>query len=146
MRMIFSRGSMREMTVTSSGTQASLDEVAWYGANSEDETHPVGMKKPNAWGLYDMLGRLGSGLRTCMRGIFLTIFLLADPTGPQGSGAVRPKQFAVDPQMQGGPRDRLRHLPCRGGAWDNPAGFVRVSVRYHCSHGPTLKVSDMAFA
>src|SRR5215813_7062748 len=28
---------------------ASLDEVAWYAANSEDETHLVGTKKPNAW-------------------------------------------------------------------------------------------------
>jgi formylglycine-generating enzyme required for sulfatase activity len=32
----------------------------------------------------------------------------------------------------------------RGGAWDNPAGFVRFSARYHY-YGPTLKVSDIGF-
>ena len=35
-----------------------IDEVAWYWDNSEDETHPVGMKKSNAWGLYDMYGNV----------------------------------------------------------------------------------------
>jgi eukaryotic-like serine/threonine-protein kinase len=33
-----------------------LDEYAWYYMNSEKKPHPVGQKKPNAWGLYDMHG------------------------------------------------------------------------------------------
>lgn len=33
-----------------------LDQYAWYWDNSDDKTHPVMKKKPNKWGLYDMLG------------------------------------------------------------------------------------------
>jgi formylglycine-generating enzyme required for sulfatase activity len=35
---------------------ADLKEYAWFGENSGGRPHPVGQKKPNAWGLYDMLG------------------------------------------------------------------------------------------
>lgn len=33
-----------------------LEEYAWFWDNSDDKTHAVMKKKPNAWGLYDMLG------------------------------------------------------------------------------------------
>ncbi len=40
-------------------TDSTLGEVAWYDDNSEEVTHPVGQKKPNAFGLYDMNGNVG---------------------------------------------------------------------------------------
>jgi eukaryotic-like serine/threonine-protein kinase len=33
-----------------------LGDYAWYKANSGSKVHSVGTKKPNAWGLFDMLG------------------------------------------------------------------------------------------
>ena len=35
------------------------DEVAWFGNNSKNTTHPVATKKANGYGLYDMQGNVG---------------------------------------------------------------------------------------
>ncbi|MFI0785967.1 formylglycine-generating enzyme family protein [Streptomyces lydicus] len=35
-----------------------LDEIAWYRGNSQERLHDVAGKRPNAWGLYDMLGNV----------------------------------------------------------------------------------------
>jgi formylglycine-generating enzyme required for sulfatase activity len=40
------------------GAPAKLDEAAWYAGNADGKYQLVAKKKPNAWGLYDMLGNV----------------------------------------------------------------------------------------
>lgn len=35
-----------------------MNQVGWYGNNSDNKTHPVGQKSPNELGLYDMSGNV----------------------------------------------------------------------------------------
>jgi formylglycine-generating enzyme required for sulfatase activity len=43
---------------TTSTRYGQLDDIAWYKNNSNNSTQPVGLKAPNNWGLYDMLGNV----------------------------------------------------------------------------------------
>lgn len=47
-------------------TMETLGEVAWFGKNSKGKPHPVGTRKPNAFGLYDMHGNVAEFTMTAI--------------------------------------------------------------------------------
>jgi formylglycine-generating enzyme required for sulfatase activity len=59
-----------------------LDDIAWYAGNSGDETHPVGQKKPNQWGLYDMEGNVREWVSDWYSRTYYSSSPAADPSGP----------------------------------------------------------------
>ncbi|HLQ79240.1 MAG TPA: formylglycine-generating enzyme family protein [Terriglobia bacterium] len=86
-----------------------LADIAWYADNSEDESHPVGMKKPNAWGLYDMEGNVREWVSDTYGRNYYSNSPVADPTGPPAGAGGR-----------GGPRGGRGGPPPRGGPGDPP--------------------------
>jgi formylglycine-generating enzyme required for sulfatase activity len=78
-------------------------DVAWYEANSQDHSHPVGQKQPNELGLCDMSGNLWEWCWDYYRGDYYATSPSADPQGPtspQDSSLERVKRggyFTLDP-------------------------------------------------
>jgi len=94
-----------------------IGDYAWYAANSNGKYALVGKKKPNAWGLYDMLGNV----------MEWTLDAYAPyKAGPQ----TNPWVPATEPYPQ----------VARGGSWNDPADAVSCAVRV--GSDPSWKQQD----
>jgi formylglycine-generating enzyme required for sulfatase activity len=122
---------------TTGATYGPLADIAWFGKNSNEETHPVGGKKPNAWGLHDMLGNVREWTADTFLATYYASSPVDDPPGAPANSGERGQ-----PGYQGGAGVALPLI--RGGSWPNPEESLRVSDRYHY-FGPTLRLSDLGF-
>lgn len=62
---------------------ADTSDYMWYADNSDDKTHPVGLKNPNALGLYDMLGNVAEWCNDRHDFDYYTYSPAVDPKGPE---------------------------------------------------------------
>jgi hypothetical protein len=64
--------------------EGALAEHGWFDGNSGDKTHPVGKKRPNPWGLYDLHGNVWEW--TACRWLPEYGAAVVDPEGPTAGG------------------------------------------------------------
>ena len=106
-------------TAYSYGASASGDYM-WYTSNSSSQTHEVGTKKPNPWGLYDMHGNVWE-------------WCLDWYASSLGTAAM------TDPKGASSGSDRVR----RGGSWYYNAAYCRSAYRY--GSNPSLTYDGLGF-
>jgi len=93
-----------------------LDDYAWFSHNAEFKAHPVGLKKPNAWGLHDMHGNVWEWCFDVFCGDYSSA-AVTDPIGRADDGI----------------------YGCRGGAWGFPPAACRSAARCGGGLPPRLK-------
>lgn len=89
------------------GAAGTPDQVAWYVHDSHQTSHPVGQKKPNALGLYDMSGNAWEWMQDCWN----------------ANLSAAPKDASA--QTHGQCTDRV----LRGGSWYDTANMITTSSR-----------------
>jgi formylglycine-generating enzyme required for sulfatase activity len=87
--------------------EARLGEYAWYHDNSGSKTHPVGEKRPNAWGLFDMHGNVWEWCWDGFKADYYRGAWAPDPDGPSQAA------------------DRVT----RGGGWESFSFIARSAIR-----------------
>jgi formylglycine-generating enzyme required for sulfatase activity len=105
--------------------ESKLGDYAWYADNSDWKTHPVGQKKPNPWGLYDMHGNVWEWVQDCWH---------SDYNGAPTDGSA----WVVACKYAGADRVFL------GGSWLYYARFCRSASRYHLAPGG-FRPSNLGF-
>lgn len=84
-----------------------LGDYAWFADNAAKKTHPVGQKKPNPWGLFDMHGNVAEWCQDVFDKGYYKTSSEKNPRGPSEG-----KEYVL-----------------RGGSWKSPADAVRSAYR-----------------
>jgi formylglycine-generating enzyme required for sulfatase activity len=103
-------------------------DYAWFAQNSDDRTHPVGEKKPNPWGLYDMHGNCDEWCRD--------VWLNRLPGGTD--------PVATEHDMPPNRQWRQPMWVCRGGSFQYPQ-VERLMTRNRERLGPADKSYLISF-
>ena len=124
-------------TAYSFGDDASdLEDYAWYISNPDLQTHPVGLKKANPKGLYDVYGNVWEWVQDSSDFLPYTVWNLVWHQADLGRS--NPLPGGENPLKNSGPSRVIR-----GGSWLYKARHLRSASRYYAE--PTFRNSVVGF-